>query len=362
MYSDWRQNTTGMRDRKAAGNLLYYGHYRNSMPMTDMIIIGAGPAGISMAAEARSAGLPPDHVLVLEKAPEHSFSIKKYYPENKLVTANYKGFEAVCTGVLCMPDMSKSETITYLDRTLRQYDIQVRYEETVHRISRHEAEQRFTVISDKGEYETRTVVIAIGILGKPNRPAYSLPRTLRNRLLFDVTQAPVENADVLVVGGGDSASEYAQFLAQRGNRVTLSYRRTEFTRMNDINRESLLALARRQQVSILTGSDIARVTDDGGRPQVHFAEASSGSRTYDFLVYALGGSTPENFLKAVGIEFNGESPRLLEGYETSVPGLFLVGDLSAGPKGGSIIWAFNSANTAMRKILKNYLPSADPEH
>lgn len=328
--------------------------------MIDMVIIGAGPAGISTAAEARSAGIPPEHVLVLEKAPEHSFSIKKYYPADKLVTANYKGFEAVCTGVLCMPDMSKSETITYLDRALRQYNIRVHYEETVHRITRHEAEQRFTVISDKGEYDTRTVVIAIGILGKPNKPAYPLPRTLKNRLLFDVTEVPMEDADVLVVGGGDSASEYAQFLAQRGNRVTLSYRRTEFMRMNDINRESLLALARRQQATILTGSNITKVTDAGGRPQVHFAEASSGTRSYDFVVYALGGSTPENFLKTIGIEFNGESPRLLEGYETSVPGMFLVGDLSAGPKGGSIIWAFNSANTAMRKILKDYLHLPSP--
>jgi hypothetical protein len=39
-----------------------------------------------------------------------------------------------------------------------------------------------------------------------------------------------------------------------------------------------------------------------------------------------------------------------------VPGLFLVGDLSAGTKGGSIIWAFNSTNTAMKKIGKDYLP------
>lgn len=360
MYSDRRQNTTLAPGAAKPQEICYTTDTIGTPLVIDMVIIGAGPAGISMAAEARSAGIPPENVLVLEKAPEHSFSIKKYYPPEKLVTANYKGFEAVCTGVLCMPDMSKSETITYLDRTLRQYDIRVRYEETVHRINRHEAEQRFTVISEKGEYDTRTVVIAIGILGKPNRPSYPLPRTLRNRILFDVSEVPVENAEILVVGGGDSASEYTQFLAQRGNRVTLSYRRSEFTRMNDINRESLLALARRQQATILTGSNVAKITDAGGHPQVHFAEASFGARTYDFVIYALGGSTPENFLKTIGIEFNGESPRLLEGYETSVPGMFLIGDLSAGQKGGSIIWAFNSASTAMRKILKEYLRTPDP--
>jgi thioredoxin reductase (NADPH) len=326
--------------------------------MYDILIIGAGPAGISMAVEARSAGIAPEGVLVLEKAPEHSFSLKKYYPADKLVTANYKGFEAACTGVMCMPDLSKSETISYLDQTLRQFDIHVRNEETVHKIFRHEGAQRFTVSTDRGEFDTKTVVIAIGILGKPNKPEYQLPRTLRNQLLFDVTSVPVENAGVLVVGGGDSASEYVQFLVQRGNRVTLSYRRKEFTRMNDINRESLSALERRQQVAVLHGSNIEKITDAGGRPQVHFKEESFGAQTYDFIVYALGGSTPDNFLRTIGIEFNGDSPHLQEGYETSVPGMFLVGDLSAGPKGGSIIWAFNSANTAMRKILKEYLHAA----
>ncbi len=323
--------------------------------MVDILIIGAGPAGISMAAEARAAGLDPERMLVIEKAPEHSFTLKKYYPEDKLVTANYKGFEAVCTGVLCMPDLSKSETISFLDRTLQEYAIPVRYGETVFRIFRHDGEQRFTVSTEKGEYDTRTIVIAIGILGKPNKPAYPLPRSLKSRLLFDVTSIPIENADVLVVGGGDSASEYVQFLVQRGNRVTLSYRRREFTRMNDINRESLLELAMRGEATVFYNSDIEKVIDAGGRPEVHFEDPFSGTRIYDYVVFALGGSTPDNFLKTIGIEYNGDSPHLREGYETSVPGLFLVGDLSAGPKGGSIIWAFNSANTAMRKILREYL-------
>jgi thioredoxin reductase (NADPH) len=326
----------------------------------DILIIGAGPAGISMAVEARAAGVDPARLLVLEKAPEHSFSLKKYYPEEKLVTANYKGFEAACTGVMCMPDLSKAETISYLDRTLREYDIPVRYQERVHSIYRHEGEQRFTVDSDKGTYETRTIAIAIGILGKPNKPDYPLPRTLKNRLLFDVTSVPLQDADVLVIGGGDSASEYAQYLVQRGNRVTLSYRRTEFTRMNDINRESLSALTQRGEVTLLLGSTIEKVTDEEGRVQVHYREPSFPTRTHDYVVYALGGSTPENFLKTSGIAFNGDSPHLQAGYETSVPGLFLVGDLSAGPKGGSIIWAFNSANTAMRKILGEYLHLPPP--
>jgi thioredoxin reductase (NADPH) len=323
--------------------------------MYQMIVIGAGPAGISMAVEARNAGVPADAMLVLEKAEEHSFTLKKYYPDNKLVTANYKGFEAVCTGVMCMPDLSKHQTISYLDSSLLEHDVRVRYRETVYKIFKHDGEQRFTVSTDRGEYETTVVAIAIGILGKPNKPDYPLPRTLKDRLLFDVTTTELSGGNILVVGGGDSASEYCQYLVQKGNRVSLSYRRTDFARMNDINRASLLALAQRGHVELLLGSNITKVVDASGKPDVVFREESLGTRGFDYLVYALGGSTPENFLRTIGIEFNGDAPRLLEAYETTVPGLFLVGDLSAGPKGGSIIWAFNSANTAMRRICRQYL-------
>jgi thioredoxin reductase (NADPH) len=329
--------------------------------MYDMIIIGAGPAGICMATEARAAGISAENILILEKAAEHSFSIKKYYPDNKLVTANYKGFEAVCTGVMCLIDSSKNETLSYLDRTISENAITVRYEETVFKIYKEPSEQKFTITTDKGSYDTSVVVIAIGILGKPNKPEYKIPPSIRDRVLYDVTTTDVAGKSILVVGGGDSASEYCQYLVQKGNRVALSYRRHDFSRMNDINRQSILALKERGQVEILFGSNIRGVKDSSGKPAVEFAGAGPGTRVYDYVLYALGGTTPRNFLKTIGIEFNGEEPYVKEAHETNVSGMFLIGDLSAGTKGGSIIWAFNSANTAMKKICSEYLTcSVDP--
>ena len=102
-------------------------------------------------------------------------------------------------------------------------------------------------------------------------------------------------------------------------------------------------------------SNIKSLSSQKGKPIVNFAEEKYGIMEFDFIIYALGGSTPENFLKTIGIEFNGPHPVLKEGYETNIPGMFLIGDLSAGKKGGSIIWAFNSANSAMQQICKNYL-------
>jgi len=328
--------------------------------MYDIIIIGAGPAGISMAVEAKNAGVPVDKILILEKAEEHSFTIKKFYPDSKLVIANYKGMEAKCLGVMCLTDSTKAETISYLDKAIRDNQLRVKYNETVYKINKN-GDGTFTVFTDKGQYDSKLVVVAIGILSKPNKPDYKLPASLKDRILFDITEKEIVNSKVLVVGGGDSAAEYCQFLVQNGNDVTLSYRRNEFTRMNEINRESILALEKQNKLTILRGSNIIEVKDNNGKPEVFFKEANFPPMIFDYIVYALGGTTPKYFLKSIGIEFNGEQPVLKDKFETNIPGLFLVGDLSAGSKGGSINWAFNSSRMAMQKICEDYLGCKIPQ-
>ena len=321
--------------------------------MFEIIIIGAGPAGISMAVESREAGIANEKILILEKAEEHSFTIKKYYPENKIVTANYKGFEAQCTGVMCLSDSTKHETVTYLDKAIEGYTLNAHYSEIVHKIHHDNTEKKFVIYTDKNTYASRIVVISVGILGKPNKPVYKIPPLLNARVLFDVTSMEIVDSKVLVVGGGDSASEYCQFLIQQGNSLTLSYRRMGFSRMNEINLQSLTALSHQNKIKLYLNSNITALEDFGGKPKVIFAEKES--ETFDYIVYALGGTTPNNFLKLIGIEFDGPDPILKDGYETSIPGLFLTGDLSAGKKGGSIIWAFNSSKAAMQKICGSYL-------
>jgi len=322
--------------------------------MNDILIIGAGPAGISMAVEAVNSGIDTSKILLLEKAEEHSFSIKKYYPDNKKVTANFKGFEAKCTGVMCIPDLTKHETISYLDKAIEENNLQVKYGEAVWKIHQNE-DKSFIVYTDKGEYQTKIITIAIGILGKPNKPDFKIPASLKNAVQFDVTSVEIKDANVLVVGGGDSASEYCQYLLQSNNRVSLSYRKKEFSRMNPINRESILALERENQVKILYESEVLTLEDKEGKPFVTFKDEKYAPEKYDYIVLALGGTTPTNFLKIIGIEFYGDDPIFKENHETSVQGLFLLGDLTAGNKGGSIIWAFNSSRNAMTKICTDYL-------
>jgi thioredoxin reductase (NADPH) len=319
----------------------------------DLVIVGGGPAGIALAAEARAAGVAPERVLVLEKAPEHSWIIRRYYPAAKPVLANYKGIEARCEGVLCIPNLNREETLSYLDRAIRESGVRVRYREEVHRIGT-EGGGVLRVETGSDVLRARVVVIAIGILGRPNRPSYPVPRSVSRFVLFDVTSEAIRDRDFLVVGGGDTAMEYCQFLVQEGNRVTLSYRGGELSRPNPINRESVLELARQGRLRVRLASNLSGLEGAGNRVRALFREPEVSPFEVDRVVYALGGSTPDNFLKSAGVAFDGPRPRLTDSFATSVPGLFLAGDLTAGRTGGSIILAFNTAAAAMRQICRDF--------
>jgi thioredoxin reductase (NADPH) len=160
---------------------------------------------------------------------------------------------------------------------------------------------------------------------------------------------------VLVVGGGDTAAEYVENLFRQNNTVTLSYRKAEFTRLNERNRALLQGMEQRKEVRILRSSNIGKIEDNTGRPRIYFNEDHLPAETFDRVIYALGGTTPSNFLRTLGIAFNEKGPIFDSHGETNVPGLFILGDLVVGPKGGSIITAFNSAVHAMQRICDVYL-------
>jgi thioredoxin reductase (NADPH) len=320
--------------------------------MYDLIIIGAGPGGIALAAEACASGINQSQILLFEKGATHNSAIRQLYPDQKLTTANYKGFDARCEGLLCVSDMNKSETIEFFDKVIADYQINIQFNAEVFGMQAlNQEEARFRVESSNGTYESKVLAVAIGIFGRPNKPKdYRLLPSLKERLLFDMTSLPIQNEDVLVVGGGDTAAEYVEYLHAQVNRVTLSYRQPEFTRLSKPNHDTLFAMEEREEVEILRGSNIKEVEDEAGRPRVVFNEPEFPTRAFDRVIYALGGTTPTNFLRTLGIAFNDQGPIFDEAGATNVAGLYLIGDLVVGKKGGSIITAFNSAVHAMKRI------------
>jgi thioredoxin reductase (NADPH) len=239
-----------------------------------------------------------------------------------------------------------------LGQSLSDYHVNIEFNAEVYGMRRpEEGGARFRVESSVGVYESKVLACAIGIFGRPNKPKeYRLPPTLKERLLFDMTSQQIQDEAVLVVGGGDTAAEFVQYLRQQDNRVTLSYRKADFTRINQQNHDALMAMEKRGEVEILRSSNIREIEDGSGRPRITFAEAEHPSRIFDRVIFALGGTTPTNFLHTLGIAFNGDGPMFDEAGATNVPGLYLIGDLVVGKKGGSIITAFNSAVRAMKSI------------
>ncbi len=101
-------------------------------------------------------------------------------------------------------------------------------------------------------------------------------------------------------------------------------------------------------------SDIAQITDEVGRPKVHFVQAEIVPQIFDAVLYGLGGKTPTEFLRSSGVTLDADGEVQVSAIkETSIPRLYVVGDLlGKGRGGGSIISGFNSATEAVRASLK----------
>lgn len=306
----------------------------------DLVVVGAGPAGIATAVEARQAGL--ERILLLEKGPTHSFSIEKLYTPGKRVDKVYQGQEVECEGAVCIIDGNRESVLATLEGFIQEFNLPVRYGTEVGSIRREE-DGSFSLEDTQGrQYHARTVVIAIGVYGRPNKPDYPVPTSLKGHVHFDLTQELPEGESVLVIGGGNTALESAAFLYKR-HPLTLAYRGTEFAKANEINRRILQDLTDTQALAVWLNADLSGIQDAGNEPRVQATFKDGRCVRFDHLIYAIGGSTPLGFLQQAGVEVADKRPQVDHRYHTNVPGLFLAGDLVAGGK-GSIVKAFNTGH------------------
>lgn len=329
----------------------------------DLIIIGAGPAGLAAAVEAQRGGLKD--ILVLEKGPSHSQMIRTFYKEGKRLDAAFVGIEALCNGVMCLRDGSRESYLAMMDHVVTQEKIPIECLTEV-RYLQATPDKLFEVGTTVGNpYVARTIVIAIGRMNKPTQPEYwkTIPATLKSNksLLFDINSRELNAQKTLIVGGGDSAGEYAQMLAEK-NQVTLSYRKPTFARMNPLNSRMTETLIQTGKIRALMNSNIQTIEDDNNRPRVIFSgtPSTAGSpvtpETFDCVLFALGGMTPIDFLKTANLQMDAKGePVVATDFESSTAGIYVIGDLlGRGKGGGSIIAGFNSAAAALRSLLLKY--------
>ncbi|GAB6073421.1 NAD(P)-binding domain-containing protein [Nautilia lithotrophica] len=322
----------------------------------DIAIIGAGPGGIASAIEAKLAGI--EKFLVLEKADNHSDMIRKFYKPGKRVDKDWQGKKFEFIGNVTFEECSKEEYLEQMEKKIQDAGIadKFKYNHHVYAVEKNK-DGLFEIGADHelGVIQAKKVIIAIGRMGKPNKPGYKFPGKIRPRLNFNLDKVqPGEK--VMVVGGGDTAGEYAYGLVDMdiGCDVTLNYRRAEITRMNPTNKEIVERYIKEGKLKSKLGVDVESVEpyeEDGVTPprvKVNFKDGTS--EVFDRVVYALGGTSPVDFLKNSGIELNewGEPTYNEETMESNVEGLYVIGDVVT--SAGSIALAFNHAYLAIKDI------------
>jgi len=315
-----------------------------------VIAVGGGPAGIALAVECIESGLKPEDVLILEKGPNPIEAIRKFYPDKKMTLANYKGLPTVTEGhIPCFPDLTKIQTLEYFDQLISKYRLNMRVKSEVYKVS-HDA-SGLKVQVGRDEIRGDIVSIGIGILGRPNKPTYKLPNSLRAHLLFDVTSQKLEGQRILIVGGGDTSSEYAQVLVQDANVITMVIRAKDLSRMMESNQKALTSLVEAKKVRLYLETELTEVQDQDGKPLAISSNPDQmPPESFDKILFAIGGTTPINFLLTAGVDCENNWPKYSETGSTNIANLYLSGDLVAGKLGGSIITAYNSAFRSVQEF------------
>ena len=168
----------------------------------DLAVIGGGPCGIASVVEAKRNGLA--HVLLLEKGDNHSQTIRQFYKDKKRVDKEYKGFDSETRGSISFETGTKESVLNYFDELLDSDEIDTNFKSEVEKIEKHADE--FYITTSSAGYRARNVIVAIGRMGKPNKPAYKIPPSITQRVNFNLDKCTI-NEKILVVGGGNSAAE-----------------------------------------------------------------------------------------------------------------------------------------------------------
>lgn len=298
----------------------------------ELAIIGAGPAGIATAIESYVLGMR--NIVVLEKDENHNATIRKFYKDNKRVDKDWKGQKVELDGTLYFMDGTKESTLDFFDQLLDHESLELRTHSEVQKIVKNE--EGFEVFIAGGSIRAKYVVVTIGRMGKPNKPDYKFPPSIKNQIHFTLDGCS-SNEKIMVVGGGDSAIEYAVDLCSK-NEVSICYRRGTFRRANPTNQIDIEKAVTSGCVRALLNTEIVELESEAGKVKVIFSDGSS--ELFDRLVYAIGGTTPSGFLSSSGIREEEGKPVHDENYQTNIPGLFVAGDITQ-ESGGSIALGLN---------------------
>lgn len=312
----------------------------SSLKFWDVVIIGAGPAGLAAGLTTAHRGLT---TLVVEAKSEPGGQPQFLYADKKIV--DIPGFPEGITG----HELS--------DRTFRQAVdalVQFRFEEELVEIQDTETEQggEFLrrVITSRGEYLCRKVILACGLLHYPRRLA-ALDALESKRVHYRIPRINDYHGEhVLIVGGGDSALDAAVMALQRNAEVDVLIRKDK-----PAGKAASVKRIRELGGNIRTGCEVQSASVENGR--IRSVLTTGDILESDVAIVQIGFLSAKETFERLDIRLNDDGSVAIDPYyETSRKGIFAVGDVHGDIKLIAVAWAegIQAAIYAFHEITSPY--------
>ena len=263
---------------------------KGSANALDVVIVGAGPAGLSASLGAIENKL---RFVTLEQEVSLGGTIF-HYPRNKITMTSKVNFPII--GEVKMGEISKEKLLEFFNGVVEKTGLKINLNERMESITK--TDKGFLVKTSRQTYETRSVLLSIGRRGTPRKLGVA-GEELSKVVYSLIDPEQYRGMHVLVVGGGDSALEAAISIAEEpGTTVTLSYRSEAFGRGKPKNNEKLKAAAARGRIKVMLKSIVTLIEPD----QVHVEQNGAVViMPNDAVIVCAGGILPTPFLKEIGI-------------------------------------------------------------
>lgn len=283
--------------------------------MHDVAIIGGGPTGLF---GAFYAGMRHMDILVLDSMAELGGQLTALYPEKYVYDVG--GFPKILA-----KDLSKG-----LVEQAMQFHPTIALEETVRELERLEAQDAWRIVTDQARHLARTVVITAGI------GAFE-PRRLKAEGIDDLTGEGIQyvvrdkmalaRKRVMIVGGGDSACDWAVNLQGIAESLTLVHRRVGFR----AHEATVQEIEGSDQIELKTHWEVRRVEGDGALERVVIYDNRTDeeeTREIDTLLINIGFKADLGPIKEWGLEMAHNGIVVNDRMETNLPGVYAAGDVT----------------------------------
>jgi thioredoxin reductase len=264
---------------------------RNVQADFDLVIVGAGPTGISASLAARKLNLK---AITLEQ--DSLGGTVFTFPRKKIVMTS--PMDLPLYGKVKLYETSKIQLLDLWNEVLSKNEISIQENTKVEQIT-SQGNAFLIQTSDNKQFTTQKVLLSIGRRGTPRK--LNIPGEVSTKVAYRLLEPElITDKKIVVVGGGDSAIESALLLADQ-NQVTLSYRGDAFGRLKVGNSKNIKEAVANQKIDVRLNTNLKSIEED----KVWITDSISGETKAlenDLVYIFAGGELPTQFLEKVGIK------------------------------------------------------------